>query len=129
MKKIYTCLLFFPLLQTGFVFSQAVNVAGTWKGTSICQVKNSPCHDEAAVCHVEKTANPLQYAFTMNKIVDGKEVVMGVLYYAYDSSMHTLLCNDTTHHGLWQFTVTGDKMDGTARFNGQLYRVIHLQKQ
>jgi hypothetical protein len=27
---------------------------GTWKGTSICQVKNSPCHDEVVVYRISK---------------------------------------------------------------------------
>ena len=27
---------------------------GVWKGSSICQIKNSPCHDETVVYYISK---------------------------------------------------------------------------
>jgi hypothetical protein len=39
--------------QTGLVKIDTLLI-GTWKGTSICQVKNSPCHDENVVYHISK---------------------------------------------------------------------------
>jgi hypothetical protein len=30
-------------------------VAGTWEGTSLCQIKPSPCHDEHVVYRFAKT--------------------------------------------------------------------------
>ena len=27
---------------------------GTWKGTSLCQIKSYPCHDEQVVHHISK---------------------------------------------------------------------------
>jgi len=58
-------------------------IAGTWKGTSLCQVKDSPCHDEIAIYHAVK-AEGNNYRFQMNKMVNGKEVEMGETVFAYD---------------------------------------------
>ena len=35
------------------LFAQAI-IEGAWRGSSICQVKNSPCHDEQVVFHISK---------------------------------------------------------------------------
>lgn len=32
----------------------AQSFEGVWNGTSLCQVKNSPCHDEIVVYHISK---------------------------------------------------------------------------
>jgi hypothetical protein len=104
-------------------------LVGTWKGTSICQVKNSPCHDEIAAYHIQKGEKPGVYRMIMNKIVNGKEEDMGVLDYAYDPASNTLTCSDEAHNTAWRFKVTGKTMDGTLYHNGQLYRVIKLSKE
>ncbi|MEP7375817.1 MAG: hypothetical protein ABI675_20640 [Chitinophagaceae bacterium] len=39
--------------QTGLAKADTL-LTGTWKGTSICQKKNSPCHDETVVYHISK---------------------------------------------------------------------------
>lgn len=112
------------------VFSQPVIIAGTWRGTSICQVKNSPCHDEQAVYHVSKVS-PTVYSFKMNKVVNGKEEEMGPgeLQYSLSASDSTLKYIDTLRQAVWQFHVTGDSMQGTAVFKNKLYRVIKLRKE
>jgi len=50
-----------------------------------------------------------------DKIIDGKRVAMGKLEFRYDESKDELSCEFTTGqtHGLWQFKVTGDSMEGT----------------
>ncbi|HET6993820.1 MAG TPA: hypothetical protein VFI06_02505, partial [Chitinophagaceae bacterium] len=58
---------------------------GTWKGTSICQIKSSPCHDEIAVYHISKTGKEGIYSMIMNKVVNGVEEDMGVLEYTYNA--------------------------------------------
>jgi len=32
----------------------AQSIEGVWKGTSLCQIKDSPCHDETVVYHISK---------------------------------------------------------------------------
>ena len=50
----------------------AQSFEGTWKGTSLCQVKNSPCHDETVVYHISKTDTINVYRNIANKIVNEK---------------------------------------------------------
>ena len=106
------------------------SIAGTWKGTSICQVKDSPCHDEIAIYHAVK-AEGNTYRFQMNKIVNGKEVEMGETTFTYDKSNETLdgVTTSVRGKGLWHFVVKGDTMHGTLTVdNNVLYRVIDLHK-
>lgn len=101
---------------------------GTWKGRSICQVKDSPCHDEIAAYHISKTEKPNVFRMIMNKVVNGKEEDMGVIDYLFDAAAGTLTYNDKSRDAVWQFKVKGNSMDGTLYYKGQLYRVIKLTK-
>jgi len=54
--KFYSVILLAVILagsRKGYqMYSQSQDsISGTWKGTSICQVKDSPCHDEVAIYH------------------------------------------------------------------------------
>lgn len=108
-------------------------IEGTWKGTSICQVKSSPCHDENATYHVSKSAKENTYTFQMNKIVDGKEVEMGVTEFVYDTKSNMLTGETTDRKGnvnVWTFKINGNKMTGTlVLYDKQLYRIIKLDKE
>ena len=52
--------------------------AGVWKGDSVCQIKDSPCHDETSVYYVSRGAGPNDFQMKMNKVVeydaDGRNV-------------------------------------------------------
>src|ERR1700748_2549947 len=63
---------------------------GNWTGNSICQVKESPCHDEEALYIVAKSDAPDKVRVTADKIVDGKPEEMGTLDFAYDSKTGVL---------------------------------------
>ena len=110
-------------------FSQGnKDVVGTWKGTSICQVKNSPCHDEVVVYHIYagKTADSIY--IQASKIVNGAEDDMGTLAGTYDPAKHLL----TLHYrktDTWEFKVNGNQIDGTLVNNGVLIRIIKLKKE
>jgi hypothetical protein len=109
-----------PVIQDG------PNVIGDWTGESICQVKNSPCHDEKVVYHVTRGKAADLVECSADKIVDGKAVNMGTLVFKYDKEAGTLVCDD---HGHWQFTIKGNKMEGTLTLaDGTLYRKIALTK-
>jgi hypothetical protein len=101
-------------------------VAGNWKGSSICQVKNSPCQDETVVYNILK-ADAGIYQVTMSKIVKGKIDFMGVIDFAYDETTKTLSSIDNGR--IWQFTMKYTTMDGILIWHDQLYRKVHLEKE
>ena len=101
---------------------------GTWKGTSICQVKSSPCHDEIAAYHITKAEKPNTYHMLMNKVVDGKEEEMGVTDYNFDPASKTLTSHDDKRNTTWTFRLKGNKMDGTLVYENKVYRIITVSK-
>jgi hypothetical protein len=110
--------------------NQQDNIIGTWKGSSICQVKDSPCHDEMAIYHAVRTEGNT-YRFQMNKMVNGEEVEMGETLFTYDKNNNTLdgVTTSAKGKGLWHFVVKNNTMHGTLTLdNNVLYRVIDLQK-
>lgn len=70
------------LLLLVLMFGKSVTAQsfeGVWKGTSLCQVKNSPCQDEIIVYHISKGSTGKSYDVIANKIVNGKEENMGTI--------------------------------------------------
>lgn len=132
----FNFILFFFIIAVPSCMAQkkdSAGIAGTWKGTSLCQVKNSPCHDETVVYHFTKSATEEnRYSLQANKIVDGKEEDMGVLEFVYDNSKKTLTCNMTSKQGrpgVWLFNVDGNKIHGTLILgDNTLYRIIEVEK-
>jgi len=111
--------------QNGLVKADTLLV-GTWKGTSICQIKNSPCHDETVVYHISKSTGADNFNINASKIVNGVEEEMGILPFVYNEKTKQLT---STAHGIWTFNVEGDKLEGTLFVQGNLYRKIMLRKQ
>ena len=93
----------------------AVSVLGTWKGESICVGNRPTCKNEIVVYRFEsvpgKPGVVLNYA---DKIIDGQRVPMGKLEFQYNEAKGELSCEFTINqtHGLWQFTVSGDTIEG-----------------
>jgi hypothetical protein len=129
--KVQKTLLFIACLFIGVsCFSQSgVSLPGIWKGTSICQVKNSPCHDENAVYHIYKPDSLGHYGIQMNKMVNGKEEEMGLLDFIYNSSAQTLISRDEQRNAEWKFIIKGNRIEGTLMYKNQLYRIINVTKQ
>jgi hypothetical protein len=109
------------------------NIEGAWKGTSICQVKNSPCHDESVVYYITKSSKPNTYTVQMNKIVNNAEEEMGSLDLSYDTSKQTL--TGTTkdrqqREAIWKFIINDNQITGTLMIEGNiLYRKIQVSKK
>jgi hypothetical protein len=101
-------------------------VIGTWRGTSICQVKNSPCHDETVVYHIYKGSAADSFYINASKIINGAEDEMGILPCVLNRKTMQL---SSTAYGTWAFNITGDKIDGTLYVRGELYRIIKLKKE
>ena len=104
-------------------------VAGVWRGHSVCTVKSSPCHDEVNVYRVSAVAGkPEAYLVAADKIVDGKEVEMGTGEWTFDSKSHSLVY--VFPKGTFRLKVTGGKMEGELKLpDGTLYRQIWLEKE
>ena len=113
--------------RTSAIFQEDMIVAGDWSGTSICQLKNSGCHDEQAYYKITKTKNPLIYHVTGYKIVKNDTLNMGTLDFNYDKVSHSLTC--TTQNGIFKLVITGNNIDGELRTRDKvLFRKILLKR-
>lgn len=88
---------------------------GTWRGTSLCQVRPSACRDERVVFRITRTPTRDSLALDGRKIVDGAEVEMGVLGCRFDAPSARLTC--PLSDAVWQFTARGDSLVGELRLS------------
>jgi hypothetical protein len=86
---------------------------GTWRGTSLCQVRPSACNDEIVVYRITRTTARDSLALDGRKIVNDAEVEMGVLGCRLDATSARLTC--PIQSGVWQFTIRGDSLVGELR--------------
>lgn len=100
-------------LALGQATSQAPSPVGTWRGTSLCLVKPSACHDETVVYRVTRFPTGDTLAMDARKIVDGAEQDMGVLTCRFLPSTAELTCS--IPQGTWRFHVRGDSLVGELR--------------
>ena len=109
--------------------SPAQTLNGNWKGTSLCQIKNSPCHDEIVVYHISKDSGSNSYLVNAGKIIEGKENDMGALNFSFDPNQMILFLVDSVQQVKWEFKVTGKEMHGTLISKGKLFRIIDLKRE
>ena len=104
----------------------AADLVGNWEGTSICQVKPSPCHDEHVIfrlSHPQRDKINVQ----ADKIVDSKPVTMGVDDWRYDDDSHALIYE--LPRGTWRLLVNENDMSGTLVTTGNIvFRKVHLHR-
>lgn len=86
---------------------------GTWRGTSLCQVRPSACNDETVVFRITRTPVRDSLALDGRRIVNTAEVEMGVLGCRLDAPSARLTCPIPS--GVWQFTIRGDSLVGELR--------------
>lgn len=91
--------------------SPAATPIGTWRGTSVCLVHPSPCHDEVVVYRITNTKSPDSAAIDAKKIVGGEEQDMGLL--ACRLLPAGLTC--ALPQAVWLFSVRGDSLVGELR--------------
>jgi hypothetical protein len=105
-------------------------IDGTWKGTSICHVKPSPCHDETVVYRARQT-DPDSHRIRAYKIVGDKEVYMGEIIGTYTGAT-TFQAQSVDHQhrtATWTFTLNGDHMSGRLTLDdGTLFRLIEVDR-
>ena len=107
-------------------------IEGIWKGTSLCQVKPSACHDEDVVYHISKKSANL-YIMQASKIINGAEEDMGTFDpVVYDETKQTLTFTMKDKQGrnsVWLFRIDGMEIHGTLTINeNTLFRVVELKK-
>ena len=127
MKFQRSVLLLFILIFGKSVTAQSFE--GIWKGTSLCQVKNSPCHDEIVVYHISEDSTSRSYEVIANKIVDGKEEYMGTLLFTYNDKQKVFVSVDSVRNARWEFRISGGAMKGTLIYKGDLFRIIDVKKE
>lgn len=109
------------------------NLVGDWSGESICVGNHPACHDEKVVYHITKLSDGEgKFRLAADKIIDGKPEQMYALDFKYDSAKSTLTgeFQNARYHGLWEFIVKGDTMEGTLKLlpEGEIGRRIKVKK-
>jgi hypothetical protein len=112
------------------------SIEGTWTGTSICLLRNSPCHDEQVVYRIARigadSAGVTPLRVTMTKIVNGKEEDMADLApCSFTNSTASLHCTmpPSARPGDWKFKAAGDNLDGGLWVSGGTkFRDIHVKR-
>jgi hypothetical protein len=110
--------------------SDLAEVVGTWEGESICQVGNSPCHDEHVIYEIaeEKEGKAKIEGY---KIANGEKQWMGTLLCDYRSAEHVLPCvpKEGKPSG-WTFQIKDGTRSGTLVLpeSKTLYRKMSLKR-
>ena len=106
-------------------------VAGTWEGTSLCQVKPSPCHDEHALYRFAASGAG-RYRIDAYKVVGGRPVFMGPIEVTLDAAgieLDGLLVSNGKTRGRLNLKLSGTHMSGRMTLpDGTLYRLIELTR-
>ena len=106
-------------------------ISGAWEGTSLCQVKPSPCHDEHVIYRATATSAD-HYRFDAYKVVDGKELFMGAIDFTFDSGRRELNATIAGNRGsaTSRFVLKANHLSGSMTLgDGTLYRLIEVDKR
>jgi len=104
--------------QTATWYLRNSNVAGTWKGESICVGKRTACTNEVVVYRFESVPERTG-VFTLfaDKVIEGKRVPMYKQEIQVDerSAILTAAPASSPLHGYWEYTIraTGEGISGT----------------
>jgi hypothetical protein len=99
------------------------NPVGTWRGTSLCQVRGSPCHDEIVIYRITRTTTRDSLQLDARKIVNGAEEEMGILGCRFNTTSAQLTC--VMPNGVWHFMLHADSLVGDLRLQeGTKYRDV-----
>ena len=91
----------------------ASNPVGIWRGTSLCLVRPSPCHDEDVVYRIARMKSSDSLSLDARKIVNAREEEMGVLACGLSAQNASITC--TMPNGVWHFTIRRDSLVGELR--------------
>jgi hypothetical protein len=106
---------------------------GRWDGTSICTAARAACRDETVVYHVTPGPKANVVTMAMNKVVDEREVEIGVLDFQVDFAAHRMTADYDSGRVAtrWTFSWNGEEMRGTAVLlpSGAVGRNIVVRRQ
>jgi hypothetical protein len=104
-----------------------LNPLGVWRGTSLCQVHPSPCHDETVVYRITPIKMPDSVSIDARKVVSGQEEQMGVFGCRFTAANAAVTC--TMPNGVWRFVIRGDSLTGDLRLpNNTKYRDVRTAR-
>lgn len=108
--------------------AEAPNLAGTWRGESVCTTDGTACHNEIVVYYISDLPNqPDHVRIQADKIVNGKPITMGTAEWQYDRVQNALEWRAPRQ--TWLLKVTGSRIDGTLRLaDGTVLRKMRLEK-
>jgi len=105
----------------------AASPVGVWRGTSLCKVRPSPCHDEIVVYRITRVNASDSLSLDGRKIVNGQEEETGVLDCRLAASGAQFTC--TMANGVWHFAIRGDSLVGELRLpDNTKYRDINTAR-
>ena len=131
MKRCARVALLIPMVLT-FASSplcaqHAPTPVGTWRGTSLCLVRPSPCNDEIVVYRVAPVNAKDSLTMDARQLVNGEEEEMGVLGCHFDRASAQLACG--MRNGEWRFDLHGDSLTGVLRLpNGTKFRDVRTAR-
>ena len=107
--------------------ASASDPIGVWRGTSLCQVRPSPCNDESVVYRITRVKASDSISVDARKIVNGQEDGMGVLACRLTALGASFTCTIPT--GVWHFTVRRDSLVGELKLlDSTKYRDIRAAR-
>ena len=106
-------------------------ISGTWEGTSLCQVKPSPCHDEHVIYRFS-SARPQQYRLDAYKLVAGRQLFMGPMDLKLDAAAARLdgaVMSGGQARGRLRLRLKGAHLSGRMTLaDGTLNRLIEVDR-
>jgi len=104
------------------------SLVGNWRGESICQVRESACHDETVLYEIAKSMNDSStVSITAYKLVSGRQVNMGSGDWKYNREQRTLVWE--TPMGAWKLVVEGNRMYGNLTLRDKtVFRRVTLKR-
>jgi hypothetical protein len=105
------------------------DVAGVWRGESLCAAGLPACHDERVVYYIKHVSDRSDIVIIQaDKIVNSKPVTMGTGEWHYDRTAGVLEWRMPQQ--VWLLKITGGRMEGTLkRADGTTLRSMTLQKE
>jgi len=105
----------------------AADPVGVWRGTSLCQVRPSPCNDEVVVYRITRVQASDSISLDARKIVNAREEEMGILACRLAPLGASFTC--TMPNGVWRFTIRRDSLVGDLRLlDSTKYRDIRAAR-
>jgi hypothetical protein len=106
----------------------ASDIAGTWRGRSVCVTHAPACHNEDVIYYIKEMPDRVDVVHIQaDKLVDGQAVTMGAGPWQYDREQHTLEWR--TPQQVWLLKIAGTRIEGTLTLADKtIFREVKLEK-